>query len=399
MLKRELYLKRVRPYYDSELIKVITGVRRCGKSVLLQQIRNELMENGIDEDRIIYINFEDYQYRELKDPDRFYNYVEDRLSGEKKHYLIFDEIQNVDKFELVINSFRAVHDVSIFITGSNSKLLSGELSSHLSGRTISFRMMPFTFKEFCDLKEAENPESLLPEYISYGGFPIVCIAETPEMKEEILSNLYDSIVLKDIIMRNKVASPAALERVLEYLTANSSLTLSGQSIARTLSDQTQSVTAPTIYDYIRYIENSCIMNKVERYDIRGKKVLAFEEKSYICDLGFFHIKKNRIKDEFGRIVETLIYNELIARGYQVYIGKTFKGEVDFIAQKGHKKVYIQAAYHLEDEETIEREFGAYKSIHDNYPKYVISHDDWKLDDADGIIHLPLLEFLLDENSI
>lgn len=399
MLKRELYLKRVRPYYASELIKVITGVRRCGKSVLLQQIRNELVENGIDEDRIIYINFEDYQYHELKDPDKFYNYVEDRLGDGKKYYLIFDEIQNVDKFELVINSFRAVHDVSIFITGSNSKLLSGELSSHLSGRTISFRMMPFTFKEFCDLKETENPESLLTEYISYGGFPIVCIAETPEMKEEILSNLYDSIVLKDIIMRNKVASPAALERVLEYLTANSSLTLSGQSIARTLSDQTQSVTAPTIYDYIRYIENSCIMNKVERYDIRGKKVLAFEEKSYICDLGFFHIKKNRIKDEFGRIVETLIYNELIARGYQVYIGKTFKGEVDFIAQKRHKKVYIQAAYHLEDEETIEREFGAYKSIHDNYPKYVISHDDWKLDDVDGIIHLPLLEFLLDGNSI
>lgn len=399
MLKRELYLKKIRAYYDSELIKVIMGVRRCGKSVLLKQIQEELLEKGINDSHIIYINFEDYQYRSLTDPDQFYAYIEERITDDEKFYLMFDEIQNVKDFELVVNSFRAVHNVSIFITGSNSKLLSGELSTHLGGRTISFRMLPFNFKEFCQFNIVKSPAELLPQYLRYGGFPIVCKAETDEMKEEILANLYDSIVLKDIVMRNKVASAAILAKVLEYLTANSSLTISGQAITRALNVQTKSVTAPTIYDYIRYIQNSCIMDKVERFDIRGKKVLAFEEKCYICDLGFFHLKKNRIKDEFGPMIETLVYNELISRGYQVYIGKTLKGEVDFIAEKGQKKLYVQAAYHLDNEETILREFGAYNYISDNYPKYVISYDEVSLGNVEGIIHLPLLDFLLHEELL
>ncbi len=399
MLKREIYLEKIRPYYDSELIKVITGLRRCGKSVLLEQIRQELLEKGIAETHIIYINFEDYRYRKLADPELFYQYIEEKIDDSGKFYLMFDEIQHVTDFEPVVNSFRATHNVSIFITGSNAKLLSGELATHLGGRTLSFRMMPFNFKEYCQLHSGRDKRELLREYMQYGGIPIVSLADTPEMKEEILANLYDSIVLKDIVMRNKVASPSALEKVLEFLTANSSLTISGQSIARSLSDRTQKVTAPTVYDYIRYIVDSCIMNKVERYDIRGKKVLAFEEKTYICDLGFFNLKKNRIKFEYGPMVETLIYNELIARGYRVYIGKTYKGEVDFIAQKGSKKIYIQAAYHLDSEETVSREFGAFSDIRDNYPKYVVSYDDWQMDDIDGIIHLPLIDFLLDETLI
>ena len=399
ILKREIYLEKIRPYYDSELIKVITGVRRCGKSVLLKQIYQELLDRGISEEQILYLNFEDYQYRALKDPDQFYEFVEEYIKNSEKYYLMFDEIQHVENFELVINSFRATHNVSIFITGSNAKLLSGELATHLGGRTLSFRMMPFTFAEFCRLKESTEPRELFQEYIRYGGLPVVCLADTAEMKEEILTNLYDSIVLKDIVMRNKIASPNTLEKILEYLTANSSLTISGQTIARSLSDGAQKVSAPTVYDYIRYIIDSCIMDKVERYDIRGKKVLAFEEKTYICDLGFFNLKKNRVKDEYGRIIETLVYNELISRGFKVYIGKTQRGEVDFIAQNSSKKVYIQAAYRLDSEETINREFGAYDGISDNYPKYVISYDDWQMGDVEGIIHIPLIDFLLDHNSI
>lgn len=399
MLKRELYLKKIRPYYDSELIKVIMGVRRCGKSVLLSQIRKELEFKGIDPEHIISINFEDYKYRELKTPEAFYEYIENLLHDTDRYYLFFDEIQNVRDFELVINSFRATHDVSIFLTGSNSGLLSGELATHLGGRTVSFRMMPFSFQEFYEFKGGGDKKELLAEYIRYGGFPIVCQAETVDMKNEILSNLYDSIVLRDIISRNKIGSVHAMEKLLEYLTANSSLTLSGSSLAKALSDENLKVTQPTIYDYIGYIIESCLMDKVERYDVRGKKILAFEAKAYICDLGFFQLKKNRVKDEYGLIVETLVYNELVSRGYKVYIGKTYKGEVDFIAQKNEKKLYLQAAYQLSDENVIKREFGAYEAIHDNYPKYVISYDDWRMRDIDGIIHIPLVDFLLDDSLL
>ncbi|MDW7662607.1 MAG: ATP-binding protein [Bacillota bacterium] len=397
MVKREMYLKRIRPFYDSEMVKVITGIRRCGKSTIMRQMIQELIERSISESKIIYINFEDYQYRNLYSAQALYEYVEKSISEEGRYYLFFDEIQNVNEFELVINSFRSTHDVSIFITGSNSKLLSGELATHLSGRTISIRIMPFNFKEYCESQKEmlidKSNEELLDEYMKWGGFPLVCKESDENSKHIILSNIYDSVVLKDIIMRNKVASPVALEKVLEYVVANSSTTISGNAIALSLTDDRQSISAPTVYDYLKYIVDACICDKVSRYDIRGKKILAYEEKTYVCDLGFFQIKKNRIKDEYNYIVETICYNELIARGYQVYIGKTYKGEVDFIAQKGEEKIYIQAAYLLSDENVIEREFGALESINDNYPKYVITLDRVTLT-RDGIIHKNLIAFLL-----
>jgi predicted AAA+ superfamily ATPase len=281
MVKREMYLKRIRPFYDSEMVKVITGIRRCGKSTIMRQMIQELIERSISESKIIYINFEDYQYRNLYSAQALYEYVEKSISEEGRYYLFFDEIQNVNEFELVINSFRSTHDVSIFITGSNSKLLSGELATHLSGRTISIRIMPFNFKEYCESQKEmlidKSNEELLDEYMKWGGFPLVCKESDENSKHIILSNIYDSVVLKDIIMRNKVASPVALEKVLEYVVANSSTTISGNAIALSLTDDRQSISAPTVYDYLRYIVDACICDKVSRYDIRGKKILAYEE--------------------------------------------------------------------------------------------------------------------------
>lgn len=397
MVKREQYLERIRPFYDSEMVKVITGIRRCGKSTIMKQIIEEISRNGIADDHILYINFEIYKYRKISNPDAFNDYVENYIKDEDKYYLLFDEIQNVEEFELVINSIRVSHNVSIFITGSNSKLLSGELATHLSGRTISFRIMPFNFSEFCEFRKENNTDKtydeLLDEYMKWGGFPIVCKENDESSKEVLLSNIYDSVVLKDIIMRNKIASPIMLEKVMEYVVANSSITLSGNNISNALNEKEQVISTPKVYDYLRYMEEACICDKVSRYDIRGKKVLAYEEKTYVCDLGFFRLKKNRVKDEYNYIVETICYNELISRGYKVYIGKTYKGEVDFIAEKGQEKFYVQAAYLLSDEQVIKREFGAYKNIEDNYPKYVISMDHIQLS-MDGIIHKNLIDFLL-----
>lgn len=397
MVKREIYLSRIRPFYESEMVKVITGIRRCGKSTIMRQIIEEIKENGISDDHIVYVNFEDYKYRKISNADGLYEYVEALIMDDGKYYLFFDEIQNVNEFELVINSFRATHEVSIFITGSNSKLLSGELATHLSGRTVSFRIMPFNFQEFCEFKKGEgidgSPEEYMQEYMTWGGFPLVCKEKDENSKLVLLSNIFDSVVLKDIVMRNKIVSPIALERVLEYMVANSSTTISGNSIAVTLSDAGVPVSAPTVYDYLRYIADACVCDKVPRYDIRGKKLLSHEEKTYVCDLGFFHIKKNRVKDEYNYIMETLCYNELISRGYQVYVGKTYKGEVDFIATRGEEKIYVQAAYYLTDEAVVEREFGAYEVVPDHYPKYVISMDKMPIS-RDGIIHRNLIDFCL-----
>lgn len=397
MVKRERYLQRIRPFYDSEMVKVITGIRRCGKSTLMQQIITEMKQQNIADDHIIYINFEDYKYRAISNPDALYEYIESKIKDTEKYYLFIDEIQNVLNFELVINSFRATHNISIFITGSNSKLLSGELATHLSGRTLSFRILPFCFQEFVAFYEekgiTKSTEQLLDNYMLWGGFPLVCKEEEENGKDIILSNIYDSVVLKDVVMRNKIASVTALDRILEYIIAHSALTISGNAIAASLKADDINVSVPTVYDYLKYISDAYICDKVSRYDIRGKRVLSFEEKTYVCDLGFFHLKKNRVKEEYGHIVETICYNELISRGYQVYVGKTYKSEVDFIAQKGKEKFYLQAAYILDSAETVEREFGAYKTIEDNYPKYVISTDRIPMS-RDGIIHMNLCDWLL-----
>ena len=309
MVKRELYLNRIRRFYDSEMIKVITGIRRCGKSTIMLQIIEELKEKGIKEDHIIYINFENYKYKSISNADGLYKYVEEKIQDEEKYYLFIDEIQNVDEFEIVVNSFRATHNISIFITGSNSKLLSGELATHLSGRTISFHVMPFTFSEFCEFnleKNADkNYDDLLLEYMKWGGMPLVCKEDDEISKDVVLSNIYDSVVLKDIVMRNDIRSSNVLDKVLEYLVANSSTTISGNAISAFLSNDGHKVSAPKVYDYIKYIVDACICNKVSRYDIRGRKILSFEEKIYVCDMGFFHIKKNRVKDEYNYIIEEI----------------------------------------------------------------------------------------------
>ena len=399
MIKREMYLKKIRDSYDSELIKIIVGVRRSGKSVLMMQIIDELKEKGIKDDHIIYINFEDYDYIDYTEPKEFNKYVKNKIKDNEKYYLFFDEIQNVKDFEKVINSFRATLNVSIFITGSNSKVLSGDLSTYLAGRYISIKIMPFTFAEFLELQKSQGIEKTnddaFMEYIEWGGMPQIYNSTSIQERKMYLRDLYNTVILKDIVERNRIKDVHLLNRVIQFMMENIGGVISANSIAKFLKSDNVTTSPDTILKYIEYINNSMITSKVSRYNIRGKAVMTLLEKYYLVDLGLLQLKSTPIEKKIGGRLENIVYNELIARGYDVYIGKTDNGEIDFIVDDFGNRFYIQVADYLSSDDVVEREFGAYKNVPDNFPKYVITMD--KLDYShDGIIHRNIVDWLLEK---
>ena len=400
MIKRELYLKRLRDSYNSDLIKIITGVRRCGKSILLTQIMDELKEKGVDLEHIIYINFEDYDFVDFTlDPKKFNSYIKEKIKDDKKYYLFFDEIQNVKDFERVVNSFRATLNVSIFLTGSNSKLLSSELSTHLTGRYISIKMMPFTYSEFVELKKLQNEEvsdESFYEYLEWGGMPQIYNTDSEIEKKLYLKDLFNTVILKDIVEKNSIKDINLLNRIIQFIMENIGGIISSNSIAKYLKKENINTSVDTVLNYMEYIRASMIISKVNRYDIRGKNVMATLEKYYASDLGLLQLKKTPIEQKVGGRLENIVYNELIARGYDVFIGKTDNGEIDFVVEGFKEKFYVQVANILSDDEVVKREFGAYDNINDNYPKYVLTMD--KIDySRNGIIHKNIIEWLLENN--
>lgn len=397
MIKREKYLKKIRPFYSQDLIKVITGIRRCGKSVLLNQIIEELKENNIDKNHIIYMNFENYDYIEYTNPKEFNNLMNSKIKDNEKYYLFFDEIQNVTDWEKVINSLKATKNVSIFITGSNSRLLSGELATHLAGRYISFGMQPFSFKEVCELKDVDeqDQEKAFEDYLIWGGLPQRFTVGQEEQIIAYLENIYDSIVLNDIIERNKIQNVNILKDLIQYLISTPAQTFSGTSIVKYFENIKRPLAPETLYNYFNNITDSFIINRVQRYDVQGKKILSRADKYYVADLGITHAKNMNKKIDLGASLENIVYNELINRGYMVYSGRNGEKEIDFIATKTNEKLYFQVSYILADESVVNREFGAYKGIEDNYPKYVLSMDKFDFS-QDGIIHKNVIEWLLEE---
>jgi len=396
MILREQYLAKIRPFFESDLIKVLVGMRRCGKSVLLKQIIAEILGSGVDEAKIVYLNFEDLENAFISNEMDLYRYVKGRVIGSGKYYLFFDEVQNVENFEKAINSFRSTMDCSIFITGSNGKLLSGELATYLTGRYVSFKIMPFSFKETCQIKGvAENlvrDEDFI-EYLNYGGMPQRFLMPTEAQIKIYLRDLYSSIVLRDVVQRGKIKDIDILNRIVEYMAMTTSQTFSAKSIANHFASINRKVSPETIYQYIEHITSSLIMSKAIRYDIRGKRILTRSDKYYLADLGLAKINNPGLKTEIGALIENVIYNELIYRGYEVYVGKTLKGEVDFVVMDGAQRQYYQVAYLLADEKVAEREFGAYDSVRDSYPKYVLSMDKYDFS-RDGIKHRNIIDFLL-----
>lgn len=398
MIKREKYLKDIRPFYDEDLIKIITGIRRSGKSTLLGQILEELHEN-ISDNHIIYINFEDVNYSDIKNFKDLNNYVLNLMIDSKKYYLLFDEIQNIEEWEKTINSLKATKNVSIFITGSNSDLLSGDLATLLSGRYISFKMQPFSFEEVCLLKGKENAEDLFLNYLKWGGMPQRFRFDDEKQIRTYLSDVYDSIVMKDIIKRFKINDIDLFNRIVEYIMTTPAQVFSADNLALYFKNNVnRSVSKETIYNYLEYMCKGLLISKANRYDVRGKRILNGKYKYYLTDLGLGRIMSTSKKEQLGAYIENIVYNELIYRGYDVKIGTLENGEIDFIALKDGNKEYYQACYQIGDDERVnEREFGTYKEINDNYPKYVISMDKFDLS-QDGIIHKNIVEWLLEQKD-
>ena len=400
MIIREKYLSKIRPFYNVDLIKVITGIRRCGKSVILTQIMDELKATGIKEEQIIYINFELKKYSNIKNDDDLYLYIKEMLNKDIKYYLFFDEIQNILYWEKTINSFKAEYKdkVSIFITGSNSDLLSGELATHLAGRYVSFRIFPFTFKEVCKLKGKEDKgifelEKDFYDYIKWGGLPQRFVLTSEEEIKTYLMDVYNSIVIKDIIDRFGIKDLDLFNRIVEYIVTTPAQIFSAENLVKYFMSDGKSVTKNTVYNYLEYMVLAMLISKAERYDIRGKRILNGKYKYYLTDLGLGQVMNTNKKPQMGAYLENIVYNESLSRGYDVKIGGLDNTEIDFIATRFDEKIYIQVTFILADENVINREFGAFNGINDNYPKYVISTD--KIDmSQNGIIHMNIIDWLL-----
>lgn len=398
MLKREMYLSRIRGFYDSDLIKILVGIRRCGKSVILKQIMNELKEKKVDENHIIYVNFELIEFEELQDYKKLNKYIKEKIKDDKKYYVFLDEIQKVIKFEEVVNSLRAsIENISIFITGSNSKLLSNELSTVLSGRYVLFNIYPLSYKEFIELtgKDAKSIETFW-DFVKWGGLPNRTQFKDEGNIKDYLHSVFDSIILRDVVERLGLKDTILFDLILQYIVDTTGRQFSAENVINFLKREGKSISTETLYTYLDALCKALMIKKIYRYDIHGKAILKTLNKYYMTDLGIAQIKNNNFEINKSFAIENVVYNELLERGYDVYIGKTKEGKIDFIATKTEEKIYIQVTYLLESEKVINREFGAFEEIKDNYPKYVLSLDNTNFS-RQGIIHKNIIDWLLESN--
>ena len=400
MIKRENYLSRIRGFYESDLIKILVGIRRCGKSVILEQIIEELKESGCDDNHIIYINFEYIEYEELKDYKKLNKYIKNQLLDKNKYYIFLDEIQKVENFEEVVNSLRAsTNNISIFITGSNSKLLSQELSSVLSGRYVLFNIFPLSYKEFIELsKKKPKDEETFWDFVKWGGLPNRCQFENENNIKDYLHSVFDSIILRDVVDRLGLKDTVMFNLLLQYIVDTTGREFSAENVINFLKTEGKSISTETLYIYLDALCKALIIRKIYRYDIHGKAILKTLNKYYMTDLGIAQIKNNDFEINKSFAIENVVYNELLQRGYDVYIGKIKDKEVDFIAIKDNIKKYYQVSYLLVNDDVIEREFGAFKVIDDNYPKYVLSLDKTNFSQK-GIIHKNIIDWLLENDNI
>ena len=399
MIERPLYTDKIIKYIDTPFVKILTGIRRCGKSTVLNMLRRQLMtERGIPEQRIVSLRFDSPQY-EHETVRSMFEIMRHKLSGEGKTYLFLDEVQEIDGWEKAVNSLASDYDVDIYVTGSNSRMMSSEISTYLTGRYISFRIFTLSFAEYLRFKseyaQPDDPKRELAQYIRLGGFPATHLR--PYSQDEvytIVRDIYNSVIFSDIVKRNKIRRLDQLERVVKFVFQNTGNTFSAKSICDYLKSEHRKIDNETVYGYLQNLEKAYVLHRCSRYDVQGKELLKTQEKFYAADTALRHSVSGYNADSAASSLENVVYLELCRRGYSVYVGKTRTGEIDFAAQRQNEKLYVQVTQEIGSQKTEEREYGRLLDIHDNYPKYVLRTDDFAGGNYEGIKTMHAADFLL-----
>lgn len=405
MIARPTYIDQLRPFIDKPLMKIITGIRRSGKSTVLDLLKNELLANDIKGEQIISINFESFSYADLLKSNNLYQYIKHAIQSSEKYYLLLNEIQEVDDWEKAVNSFMVDFNVDIYLTGSNSRMLSSELATYLAGRYVEIPIYTLSYREFLDFRKEyfpdnRNEENLFLQYLRKGGFPVIHTADyTEESAYKIVYDIYSSVILRDTIQRHKIRDVELLERVVRYAFDNIGNTFSGKNVADYFKSQQRKIDINTVYNYLSALEGAFILYRVPRYDLKGKEILKTQEKFYVGDISIIYATMGYRDRMISGILENIVFLELKRRGYNVYVGKLNNSEIDFVAEKQGDKIYVQVTYKLDNEQTMEREFGNLLSIDDQYPKYVVSMDEFWRDSIEGVKHLYISDFLMNRESI
>ena len=397
MINREQYMEQIVPFIDKPFVKVITGIRRSGKSVVLRLIRDELLRRGVREERIIYLNFESFQWIDLKEAKALYAYIRGQAGDAGKYYILLDEIQEVDGWEKVVNSLLVDLDTDIYVTGSNSKLMSSEISTYLTGRYISIPVFTLSFAEYMEFKkhDSRTPKELLNEYIRMGGFPIVALGNFDERSSyQIVEGIYNSVITSDITKRHNITNFDLFNRVVKYIVENVGKTFSANAIVKFMKGEGRSLSVEAVYNYLEWLEKAFVIYRCQRYDMQGKTVLKTQEKFYLADASLKYCMMGFNPKSVAAMLENIVYFELRRKGYDVYIGKNATKEIDFVAVRRDERIYVQVCRNLPEES--DREVANLLEIKDHYPKYVVTLDELAAGNINGVKIVHLADFLLSE---
>lgn len=388
-------------YADTPFVKILTGIRRCGKSTILKMLIDEMKKRGIRDDQILHYSFDSLEYEDIKTAKTLFAYLKQHLFSEGKTYLFLDEIQEVKSWEKVVNSLMTDYDVDIYVTGSNSRMMSSEISTYLTGRYISFRVYPLSFSEYMTFRkeytEILDSHTELSNYLRLGGFPAVHLQQyTPDEVYTIVKDIYNSTIFTDIVRRNQIRKVDQLERIVKFAFDNVGRTFSTASISKYLKSENRAIDNETVYNYLSKLESAYILHRCSRFDVKGKEILKTQEKFYLADPALRYSVLGYSSDSVAAMLENVIYLELLRRGYEVYVGKLDSSEIDFIATKQENKMYIQVSQEIGSPETEKREYGRLLDIRDNYPKYVLRADAFAGGNYEGIKTMHIADFLLSD---
>ena len=401
MIRRDLYLDKLSNFIDKPLIKVITGIRRSGKSMVLKLLQEELRRRHVSEEQILYLNFESFEFSDIDTSDKLYRYVKRRISSNKRYYILLDEIQEIKSWEKAVNSFSVDFNVDIYITGSNSRLLSSELATYLAGRYVEIHLYTLSFSESLLFKKVRTSEEQFnhrgefENFLRTGGFPVLHIAEyTPDSAYKVIFDIYSSAILRDTIQRHHIRDVELLERVVRFVLDNTGNKFSAKNVADYFKSQKRRIDLNTVYNYLTALQSAFIIDRIPRYDIKGKEILKTYEKYFAGDHAMIYAVMGYKDRMISGVLENIVMLELKRRGYRVFTGKLDEKEIDFIAETNGNRIYIQVAYKMTGKSTIDREFKPLLEIRDHHPKYVVTMDDIWRDNIEGIKHIHIADFLL-----